>query len=233
MNIETVLVVEDQKMFREFLTDWLVKAGFEVIGAAASLAEAHRLSRGRNPDLVLLDLDLPDGEGLEYVDRQVARRPTTRILVLTAHVENYPVVRLKRSGVMGALDKAETSGEELERAVNVISQWRTYYSDRVEKSFRDLVRESTAFYKTLSPREEQLLKLFGRGLSNERIARELGLAVATVQGHRRNVMGKLGVRSTPELIIWAIQNGFVRGAQINRMQPVEGKHKEAQPPAQD
>ena len=223
MSIAKVIVVEDQKMFREFLVGWLTGAGYKVVGEASNLAEADILSQREEPDLVLLDLDLPDGEGLDYVNRQVARRPTTRILVLTAHVENYPVVRLKRSGIMGALDKAETSGEELERAVTVIGQWRTYYSERVERSFRNLVRESTAFYKTLSPREEQLLKLFGRGLSNDCIARELGLSVATVQGHRRNVMAKVGVRSTPELIIWAIQNGFVRGPEIHRMDRVEDR----------
>jgi len=223
MSIASVLVVEDQKMFREFLVGWLKGAGYEVTGAAGSLAEAEESCRERDPDLILLDLDLPDGEGLEFVDRQVSRRPTTRILVLTAHVESYPVVKLKRGGVMGALDKAETSGAELERALNVIGQWRTYYSDRVERSFRNLVRESTAFYKTLSPREEQMVKYFGQGRSNEGIAQMLGLSVATVQGHRRNVMGKIGVRSTPELIIWAIQNGFVRGPQINRMDRVESQ----------
>jgi len=204
-------------MFREFLVGWLAKAGYDVVGEAGSLAEAEDLSRHHEPDLVLLDLDLPDGEGMDFVYQQVARRPTTRILVLTAHMENYPVVRLKRSGVMGALDKARTNGEELGKAVSVISQWRTYYADCVETSFRHLVGESTAFYKTLSPREEQLVKLFGRGFSNDRIADMLGLSVATVQGHRRNVMGKLGVRSTPDLIIWAIQNGFVRGPEIKRM----------------
>jgi len=223
MSIKKVLVVEDEKMFREFLVSWLEGAGYVVVGAAGTLAEADELSACQDLDLVLLDLDLPDGEGMEYVVREVERRPTTRILVLTAHVGNYPVLRLKRSGVMGVLDKAETSGEELERAVRVISEWRTYYSDRVERSFRDLVREATAFYKTLSPREEQLVKFFGRGLSNEGIATQLNLSVATVQGHRRNVMAKVGVRSTPELIIWAIQNGFVLGPQINRMEPVKSK----------
>ena len=75
----------------------------------------------------------------------------------------------------------------------------------------------------MSPREEQLVKLFGQGLSNEEIAKKLGLSVATVQGHRRNVMAKVGVRSTPELIIWSLQNGFVRQSQIGRMGSVGGK----------
>lgn len=216
MKIKKVLLVEDEFMFREFLGGWLRREGYEVVGEVGDLAGAREVSRQTDVDAVLMDLDLPDGNGMKYVEWQVARQPTTRILVLTAYVMNYPVVKLKRSGVMGVLDKAETSGEELRRAFDAISEWRTYYSDRVERSFRDLVRESAAFYKTLSPREEELLKLFGHGLSNEGIANELGLSVATVQGHRRNVMAKVGVKSTPELIIWAIRNGFVLGPQLSR-----------------
>ena len=218
MKITKVLVVEDEKMFREFLVGWLVNEGYEVVGEAGDLADAERLSESVEMDLVLLDMDLPDGDGLGYVQRQVARRPNTRILVLTAHVLNYPVIKLKRSGVMGVLDKGETSGDELRRAFKAMEEWRTYYSERVERSFREMVREPTSFYKTLSPREEQMMKLFGKGMSNDGIAELLGLSEATVQGHRRNVMAKVGVRSTPDLIIWAIRNGFVRTRQIGRME---------------
>ncbi len=220
MRIQTVLVVEDETMFREFLVGWLKKEGYEVVGEGRTLAEAERLSRTTQMDLVLLDMDLPDGEGLSYVERQMERRPTTRILVLTAHVSNYPVIKLKRSGVMGVLDKGETDGTELRKAFQAVSTWRTYYSESVERSFREMVHEPSSFYKTLSPREEEILKEFGRGLSNQQISSKMGISEATVQGHRRNVMAKTGVRSTPELIIWAIQNGFVIGKQIGRMNPV-------------
>ncbi len=216
MEIEKVLVVEDELMFREFLVNWLKRERFEVAGAVGTLGEATALCERVEIDLVLLDMDLPDGEGVAFVEEQVQRRPTSRILVLTAHVENYPILRLKRSGVMGVLDKGETSSEELRRAFNAVDAWRTYYSDRVERTFRNLVREASAFYKTLSPREEEIMKYFGRGLSNETIAQQLGLSVATIQGHRRNVMAKVGVRCTPELIIWAIRNGFVLRQQLVR-----------------
>jgi DNA-binding NarL/FixJ family response regulator len=222
MSIKTVLIVEDQIMFREFLVRWVTQQGYTVVGAVGSLAEAETISCRETFDMVLLDMDLPDGEGLSYVERQVRRRPVTRILVLTAHVANYPVIRLKRSGAMGVLDKAQANGEEMRKAFDALSDWRSYYSERVERSFRKMVQEPSAFYKTLSPREEQILKEFGRGLSNRDISERLGISEATVQGHRRNVMAKAGVRSTPELIIWAIQNGFVLGPQIGRMDPVGG-----------
>ena len=121
---------------------------------------------------------------------------------------------------MGVLDKSQTDEEELRKAIAAVSGWRTYYSDSVEQSFRNMIQEPTAFYKTLSPREEGLLKEFGLGLSNQQVAEKLGISEATVQGHRRNIMAKTGVRSTPELIIWAIQNGFVIGKQIGRMSRV-------------
>jgi len=207
-------------MFREFLVGWLKKQGYEVVGQGRTLDDADRLSRSTQMDLVLLDMDLPDGDGLSYIERQMGRRPATRILVLTAHVSNYPVIKLKRSGVMGVLDKAETDGDELLKAFDAVSRWRTFYSDSVERSFRNMIHEPSAFYKTLSPREEEILKEFGRGLNNQQISERMGISEATVQGHRRNVMAKTGVKSTPELIIWAIQNGFVIGKQIGRMNMV-------------
>jgi DNA-binding NarL/FixJ family response regulator len=218
MSIQNVLVVEDELMFREFLVNWLKRQGYTVTGEASDLREARQLSERAPMDLVLLDMDLPDGHGMEYVDWQMERQPTTRMLVLTAHLGNYPVTKLKRSGVMGVLDKGATCGEELRRAFEAIGSWRTYYTDRVERTFRQVICEGKAFYKTLSPREEELVKAFGLGETNEGIAARLGLSVATIQGHRRNVMAKAGVKSSPELIIWAIRNGFVTGPQIGRLQ---------------
>lgn len=221
MSIQTVLIIEDELMFREFLVGWFRREGYTVVGEAASLQEAERISDGVEADLVLLDMDLPDGHGMKYVDRQIARQPTTRILVLTAHLGNYPVTKLKRSGVMGVLDKGATCGEELRRAVDAIECWRSYYTDRVERTFRQVICEGKAFFKTFSPREEELVKAFGLGESNAAIARRLDLSIATIQGHRRNVMAKAGVKSTPELIIWAIRNGFVTGSQIGRLKTQE------------
>lgn len=218
MSIQNVLIVEDELLFREYLVGWMKKEGYPAVREAASLAEAERMSVEEAPDLVLLDMDLPDGEGLDYVERQIKRKTTTRILVLTAHVANYPVLRFKKSGVMGALDKGETDGEVLRSAVEAVSQWKGYYSESVEKSFQKMVREPGAFYKKLSPREEEMLKHFGCGYSNGEISVKLGISEATVQGHRRNVMSKTGVRSTPELIIWAMQNGFVLPKKLGRME---------------
>ncbi|HKJ91226.1 MAG TPA: response regulator transcription factor, partial [Oceanipulchritudo sp.] len=179
MKIKRILVVEDETMFREFLTGWFEAEGYEILGSVGTLGEAEAITV-RREDLVVLDLDLPDGDGMGYVERQAQRDTGTRILVLTAHVGNHPVVRLKKSGIMGALDKAETSGAELRRALESIENWRTYYSERIEIRFRQLIRESSAFYKTLSPREEEMLKQFGLGNTNEVIADGLGLSVATV-----------------------------------------------------
>ncbi len=216
MNIESVLIVEDETLMREYLLQWFSMVGYRVVGAARDRKAAERMSDGHEPDFVLLDMDLPDGEGWDYIERQMMRRPSTRILVLTAHVGSYPVLRLKKSGVMGVLDKAETDGEELERAVTAIAHWRTYYTERVERTFRELVQEGTAFYKTLSPREEELIRYFALGLSNAEVGEQVGLRESTVQGHRRNVMGKVGVGSTPELMAWSIRQGFVCGRQIQR-----------------
>lgn len=218
-KIKRILVVEDSRMFREFLVSWLRGSGYKEVLEAESLAEAKAQSLGEKVDLVLLDLDLPDGDGLEYLDWVSRGRRGTRVLVLTAHSECYPVVKLKRSVVMGVLDKGQTGGTELRAALEAVEEWRTYYTERVERRFRDVVREASAFYKTLSVREEELIKLFGMGLKNGQIADLLELSESTIQGHRRNVMAKLGVKSTPQLMMWAIRNGFVRSEEIVRGEP--------------
>lgn len=222
MKKKRVLVIEDERLFRDFLVGWLEGNGYEVVGAVGTLMAGREIAEAGGLDVVILDLDLPDGEGMEFVEWELERRRTTRILAMTGHMGRYPSLRLKKSGVMGALDKAEVTGGELKEALSFVENWRMYFSSGVERRFRELVRETGAFYKTLSMREQELVKLFGRGLSNEGIAEQLGLSTATVQGHRRNVMGKIGVKSTPELIIWALQNGFVHGPEIRRMERGEG-----------
>lgn len=217
MNMEKVLIVEDETLFREYLLNWFEKAGYRVVGAVGDLRGAERMSETREVDLVVLDMDLPDGEGWEYIDRQMERDPGTRILVLTAYVGGYPIVRLKRRhGVMGILDKAKTSGGELDRALEEVGSWRTYFTDRVETTFQHLLKEPHAFYRILSEREEELIRFFAMGYSNLQVGQMLGLKESTVQGHRRNVMGKVGVKSTPALMVWAVQNGFVTDRQLLR-----------------
>lgn len=216
MKIKKILVVEDGRMFREFLVNWLRGEGYREVLEAGTLGEAREHLEAGGVDLVLMDLDLPDGDGMELIGSLSRQRNCPRIVVLTAHGENYPVVKLKRSVVMGVLDKGETDSGELRAALEAVHEWRTYYTERVERRFRELVKEGAAFYKTLSAREEELIKYFGIGLRNEEVAEALDLSVSTVQGHRRNVMGKLAVKSTPQLMIWAMRNGFVRSEEIVR-----------------
>jgi DNA-binding NarL/FixJ family response regulator len=218
MRLHRVLIIEDEAMFREFLAGWFRGEGFEVVAAVGTLSEGENWLCKETVDLVILDMDLPDGDGVGFVEREQLKRRDLRVLVVTAHTSSYPVMKLKRSGAMGVLDKACSSGAELRKAVDTLRCSRTYYSASVEATFADLVREGFSFPKVLSPREMELVMLFGRGWSNGRIAEELGLSEATVQGHRRNVMGKLNVHSTPDLMVWAIREGFVRGTELGRAQ---------------
>lgn len=213
--MDSVLVVEDSTLFREFLVGWLQREGFSVILQASSLAEAELHLQTTQLDLVLLDLELPDGDGLELARGITQKRRDTRILVLTAYQQSYPVLKLKRSMVMGVLDKNGTTPEELRHAVQTVGNWRSYFSSRIEQTFRNLVSETSAFYKTLSNREEEILRLFGRGMSNEEVAQTLKLQLSTVQGHRRNIMGKLAIKKSGHLMAWAIRNGMVRNADFH------------------
>lgn len=224
-NIKRILVVDGSKLFREFLVQHLRSTGFAVLDEAAGLEQAKGLAKRRIYDLILLDLELPDGDGVEFVDWQMRTNPSTRILVLTSHSKKYPVLRLKRSTVMGMLDKQTISSKELLDAVGAVGDWRSYYSKGVEDTFRQLVSEGRSFYKVLSRREEMLIKYFGLGYSNAEISQLTDLTESTVQGYRRNVLCKLNLRNTPDLIIWAFRNGFVRADDLNEPRAAENKQK--------
>ena len=176
--------------------------------------EGYALCRSLQPDLILLDLGLPDVDGLELVGHLFKAARQAKIVVLSGFTDEFTVHRALGSSVHAFLDKNEQPLDVLAEAIREVLAGRQYLSPSTRRIQASLRADPAAFNKLLSEREQELLALFGRGLSNEEIAEHHGLSVHTVKIHRRNIMGKLGLHSTPHLIRYAIEKGFVRYGRV-------------------
>ncbi|MFT3829433.1 MAG: response regulator transcription factor [Opitutaceae bacterium] len=207
-----ILVVEDQTMVRG-LVSRVCRDTFPAaeIVEAGNGADALAVCGQLQPDLLLLDLELPDIDGLDLLD-ELRRHAAAvlRVLVLSSHTEPFALSRLRSAEIHGFVDKNEQTPETLCAALREVVAGHRYFSATVDRGHAALRADPRAFDKLLSDREQELLRLFGQGLSNDEVAARHGLTPVTARNHRRNIMGKLGIHSTPELIQYAIENGFAR-----------------------
>lgn len=205
------LIVEDHLMFREIIS-MLVKDRLkgEVVAAVEQGCEALAQFETDRPDVVLLDLDLPDMDGMELAEQMISIDPQMRILAISAQCDDFTLFRVLRSGLFGFVDKTRQTVNELEHAIREVMEWRPFYAASVHQANLSQLADPQAFPKILTAREQEMLRLFGVGMRNEDVAAKLGISVQTAQGHRRNIMSKLGVTSTPDLIRYALKTGFAR-----------------------
>lgn len=206
-----VLVLEDQTMVRELLAlacaQALPKAKVETAGTrAAALASAKKSP----PDLVLLDLVLPDGDGLDLLPEVFAAAPSAKVIALSSHIDEFTLHRALNSRVHGILDKNEQPVRILREAIAAVLDGKQYLSSYVQRLRASVRADPTAFDKILSAREQEVLRLIGEGLNNEAVAARLKISASTAKNHRLNIMAKLDLHSTPQLIRYAIEKGFTR-----------------------
>jgi two-component system response regulator NreC len=204
-----IVLVEDQAMFRGLL-EKICRQHFHlsVVGEAEDAATGLELCRRYQPDLVLLDLNLPDRDGVSLVEDLLAVAPGLRILALSSECDDYTLYRLLNSGIHGYVDKNRQSVEVLKVAINEVMNGRVFFAAVVQQVRLRLRMEPGAFPKLLSPREQEILSVLGGGLNDEDAAEELRLSRHTVGCHRRNIMSKLGLHRTPDLIRYAVDKGF-------------------------
>lgn len=209
-----ITVVEDHALMRDLLVRACrdAVAGSEVDGAKDGQTGLEVVKR-MQADLVILDLALPDSDGLDLVDELLAASPGCRIIALSGYTDDFTLHRALRSKLHGFVDKNEQTIDQLTAAIRTVMDGERYLSP-VAKEARDALRnDPEAFDKILSSREQNLLRLFGRGFNNDEIASAVGLSELTVRNHRCRIMAKLGLRTTAELIRYALQKGFARAEQ--------------------
>jgi len=159
---------------------------------------------------VLLDLVLPDADGLDVAPRFFELAPACRLIALTSFTDEFTVYRALRANVHGFIDKNEQPLHVLGVAIQTVMAGERYLSPAALRVKASLRSDPHSFDKLLSDHEQKLLGLFGEGLSNEAVAAKIALSPATVKAHRRNILSKLGIHSTPELMHYAMEKGFTR-----------------------
>lgn len=205
-----ILCIEDDTLIRELLVASLVKmTEFKtVIWEAGDGTTGLQLARTNEPELILLDLGLPDMSGFKVVEALDTLIPRPRVLILTASAPDQVLNRIHYTSISGLVLKSHSCSTELVSAIRAVLAGRTFFSEKVLAAMAATRAQPGHFTKILSPREIELLPLFGYGWTNERIAQRIGLSALTVRTHRQNILGKLDLHSTEKLIRWAIVNGF-------------------------
>jgi DNA-binding NarL/FixJ family response regulator len=206
------LVVEDQTLVRQLLiADIQKKIPGCAITEAGSLEELTRLdSKGLGPvSLAIVDLELPDGNALDWVEAYASRPERPKVLLLSSMVEDFVLARALRSQTSGFVHKND-SRETLMTAIELVLAGNLYYSPTVQRLRIAMNSDPDLFSKILSEKEQEILKLIAEGNSNEEIAEIEGSKVTTILFHRKNIMHKLNIHSAPELMRYAFQKGFAR-----------------------
>ena len=208
-----VLLVDDHRMMREGLRVLLAGApDIEVVGEAADGRTALDLVRTLRPDVVVMDVGMPELNGVEATRRIRAENEGVKVIALSTHTDKSYVHHMLEAGACGYVLKI-SAHDELLRAVRAASLGRTYLSPEiagvvVERSTHEHAGGEVTAYSTLGAREREVLQLVAEGKTSSETAEEMHISIKTVETHRRNIVQKLGLHGTAELTKYAIREGL-------------------------
>ena len=210
-----VLVADDHAVVREGIRHVLAEShGFDVAGEASSGEEAIRLASECEPDVIMLDVSMPGGTGLEVIGDVQRAAPQARVLILSVHDEAEYVLQAVRAGAHGYLRK-DSSPNELREAVRAVDRGESYFSPAMATRLSDALRiesdRSTRQSKLaqLTARERDVLEGIANGQTNKEIAAQHGISPRTVETHRESLMRKLEIHSVAGLTRLAVEDGLV------------------------
>lgn len=212
-----IIMVDDHQIVRDgikaliFDEEWI-----DIIGEASNHRELFSLLETQKPDMIMLDISMPEMSGIEIARKLTEERPEIKLLMLSMYMSEEFITNAIEAGAKGYLTKTTTQ-EEILNALKTINEGGEFYSDSVSnillKSFikktQNKVSESQEQAIVLTKRENEILKLFAEGLSNKEIADKLFISIRTVESHKNNIMQKLELKSTVELIKYAIRNKII------------------------
>ncbi len=210
-----VLVVDDHTIVRDGISALLSLAGdIDVVGEATNGSEAVKMVEKLKPDVVLMDIAMPLMGGLEATRRISKEFPATKVLVLTQYDDKEYFFPVLESGASGFISKAAASSE-LATGIRSVYRGDSYLSPSVAKllvdNYRHIASERVTSdpYSRLTEREREILKLLAEGFSAVEIAEMLVITPKTVEGHKTNLMAKLGIHNRIELVKYALRKGII------------------------
>ncbi len=212
----TVAIVEDHQILIDALELMLQRSKeFKFVGAASSLSDAYELVQRIKPDILLLDIQLPDGNGYDLVPKITSASPHTRVVVLTSYTDEDTVMRAVDYSVSGFLPKTasltefyKTIRKAADGEIVIPPQLLTSLLKQLP-SQRSNMSKDGAILESLTPREAEILSCLAAGKSGVKIAEELKIAPLTVRTHVRNMMSKLGVHSRLEAVVFGVKHGLI------------------------
>jgi NarL family two-component system response regulator LiaR len=206
-----VLLVDDHEVVREGLRSFLsLQDGLEVAGEAADGEQAVREAERLRPDVILMDLVMPRLDGVGAMRELRRRLPASRVIVLTSFADDERLLPAIQAGAAGYLLK-NVAPQELARAVRAAHAGEALLDTAVAARLVEAIATPAGAPspERLTPREREVLALLGRGLSNKRIAHELGVAEKTVKTHVSHLLAKLGVADRTEAAVFAVRSGLL------------------------
>jgi len=214
LSVLRILIADDHEVARKGIRALLEDhAGWEVCGEARDGREAVESASRLKPDVLLLDVGMPNLNGLDAARQILATTPEARILILTVYDSEQVVREVLATGALGFVLKSD-AGRDLVAAVEALQHRRTFFTPKVAQMMLDgylQPQESDTSDKcVLTPREREVIQLVAEGKTTKEVAATLSLSVKTAETHRTNLMRKLDLHSIADLTLYAVRNGIVQ-----------------------
>lgn len=210
-----VILADDHSVMRHGLRLILEQQeGFEVLGEACDGREAVNLAAALHPDVAVLDITMPNMNGIEAARQITEKQPNVAIVMLSMHADESYVLRALKAGARGYLLK-ESPESDFISAIRSVSEGKSFFSPAVSRLLvEDYIRQMQDkdiedSYDLLTPREREILQMVAEGKSNKEVANLLNLSLYTVETHRGNILQKLNLHSVPDLILYAVRKGVI------------------------
>ncbi len=208
-----ILLADDHKLMREGLRMLLERTGrITIVGEAGNGISAVRMARDLKPDLVLMDIGMPDLNGVEATRRIMTEAPGVKVIALSMHSDKRYIKHMFAAGAAGYVLKG-SAFEEVAAAIKTVTTGRIYISPKITDQVladyvKQLIKTSAGEESPLSSREREVLQMLAEGKNSRTIAERLHVSVTTVDTHRKHIMDKLGFRSIAELTKYAVREGL-------------------------
>lgn len=198
-----IAIVEDEQMMSGVLKAWLGRfRDLTVVGCASDGEAGWELCKTIQPDLALVDIELPKLDGLKLIQRLSAEFPQMRLLSMSGLMDAYTIWCVTQTGAHGYINKTQAP-ELLMEAIRAVARGNTFFGPNFTQVKQEWLSRPEAFQKILSEREQEVLRGVVAGWEDERIGRELGISPATVEAHRKHIRQKLGVHNDRGLLAYA------------------------------
>jgi two-component system response regulator NreC len=210
-----ILLADDHIVMRTGLRALLERQpDLEVVGESENGRETIELAASLRPDVVVMDVGMPDMNGIEATKAIVTQRPTTAVVILSMHSDESYVMRALKAGARGYLLK-DSAAADLIGAIQAVSQNKSFFSPRVSRILaEDYVRVlkqkgAVDSYDLLTTREREILQLLAEGKANKEVATTLNISPYTVETHRSHILQKLNLHNPADLVLYAVRKGII------------------------